>query len=164
MENLDCCFTRDTNWFRYRVGAIIIENGCVLLVGNESVDFFYSVGGGVHLGETAECAILREVFEETGVNYEIERLAFIHENLFRDSKSPSLNGLDCHEIAFHFLMKSRGTQELNSNSYSPDGKEFMKWMPISDLKNHTVYPTFFAEKLENISKSVEHIITDRRKD
>lgn len=41
------------------------------------------------MGETAEDAVLREVFEETGVHY---------------------------EISFYFLMKSRGTQELHSNS------------------------------------------------
>lgn len=64
-QNLDCCFTRNKNWFRYRTAAIIIENDCVLMASNETADYFYSVGGGVHLGETAEEAILREVFEET---------------------------------------------------------------------------------------------------
>lgn len=66
----------------HRVAAIIIENDCVLMAGNETADYLYSVGGGVHLGETAEEAIVREVFEETGIEYEIDRLAFIHENIF----------------------------------------------------------------------------------
>ena len=35
MQNFDCCFTKDNNWFRYRAGAIIVENGCVLFAGNE---------------------------------------------------------------------------------------------------------------------------------
>ncbi len=111
----DCGFTRDKNWFRYRAAAIIIENDCVLLASNEACDYFYSVGGGVHLGETAEEAIVREVFEETGIKYEVDRMAFVHENFFSES-SGSLKGLDCHEIAFYFIMKPRGTQELNSNS------------------------------------------------
>ena len=33
---------------------------------NEKEDYFYSIGGGVHHGETAEDAVRREVFEETG--------------------------------------------------------------------------------------------------
>lgn len=110
------------------------------MAGNESVDYLYSVGGGVRLGETAEEAILREVFEETGIEYEIDRLAFIHENFFTGSAGV-LEGLACHEISFYFLMKSRGTQELKSNSYCPDGKEFMNWIPISDLKKYKAYPT-----------------------
>ena len=80
----DCGFTKEDNWFRYRAGAIIVENGCVLLAGNENEDYFSSVGGGVHMGETAEDAVLREVFEETGVHYEIDHLAVIHEKSFNE--------------------------------------------------------------------------------
>jgi len=132
-QNLDCGFVRNNNWFRYRVAAIIIENDCVLMASNE----------------TAEEAIVREVFEETGIEYEIDRLA----------SAGMLKGLVCHEIAFYFLMKPRGTQELNSNSYCPEGKEFMNWIPISDLKNLKAYPTFFAEKLTNLADTIEHIVT-----
>ena len=49
----DCGFTKENNWFRYRAAAIIIENDCVLFVGNEKENYYYSVGGGVHMGETA---------------------------------------------------------------------------------------------------------------
>ena len=78
----DCGFTKENNWFRYRAAAIIIESDCVLFVGNKNEDYLYSVGGGVHMGETAEDAVRREVFEETGVHYEIDRLVIIHENFF----------------------------------------------------------------------------------
>ena len=99
----DCGFVRDNRWFRYRAGAIIIEDGYVLFVGNERDNYLYSVGGAVHIGESAEDAVKREVFEETGAHYEIERMAFIHENFFKGSES--LDGLDCHEISIYFLMK-----------------------------------------------------------
>ena len=78
----DCSFTQDDNRFRYRAAAIIVENDCVLFAGNELVDYYYSIGGGVHMDESSEDAVKREVFEETGVFYEIERLAIIHENFF----------------------------------------------------------------------------------
>lgn len=55
----DCGFTKGNDWFRYRVGAIIIENECVLFAGNKNENYLYSVGGGVHMGETAEHAVLR---------------------------------------------------------------------------------------------------------
>jgi len=79
----DCGFTRQDKWFRYRAAAIIIEDGCVLMVGNERESYYYSVGGGVHMGETAEDAVKREVFEETGVHYEVDRLAFMIMNIMR---------------------------------------------------------------------------------
>lgn len=158
----DCCFTKDNNWFRYRAAAIIIENDCVLFVGNSRENYYYSVGGGVKMGETAEEAVLREVYEETGIHYEIDRLAVIHENFFNENEG-SLKGLECHEICFYFLMKSRGTQELNSNSYTQGYKEEMHWIPISDLGKYKAFPCFMRDYLNKENLSLEHIITDDRK-
>ena len=154
---MDCGFTNGDRWFRYRAGAIIIEDGCVLFAKNEVDSYYYSVGGGVHLGEKAEDAVKREVFEETGIPYEVDRLAFIHQNFFEGSGT--LDGLKCHEIAFYFLMKSRGTKELDSNSYSQGGREYMHWLPIDKLKDYVAYPSFFKDKLLNLRDSVEHIVT-----
>ena len=97
----NCGFTKENNWFRYRAAAIIVENNCVLFAGNETADYYYSIGGAVHMGEKAEDAVIREVFEETGVNYEIDRLAIIHENFFHEN-SGTLKDLNCHEICFYF--------------------------------------------------------------
>lgn len=157
----DCGFTKEDNWFRYRAAAIIVENECVLFVGNKNENHLYSVGGGVHMGETAEHAVLREVFEETGIHYEIDRLAVIHENFF-DESNGMLKGLNCHEICFYYLMKPRGTQELHSNSYSCGAKEEMHWIPIKDLDKYKAFPSFMKEYLSTGHSGIEHIITDER--
>lgn len=158
---IDCGFTKENNWFRYRAAAIIVENDCVLFVGNESEDYYYSVGGGVHVGETAEAAVVREVFEETGIHYEIDRLAVIHENFFNENNG-SLKGLNCHEVCFYFLMKPRGTQELNSNSYTRGYREEMHWIPIRELSKYKAFPSFLKDYFSKEYSHVEHIITDQR--
>jgi len=160
-EEHDCGFTRDKKWFRYRAAAIIVEDGYVLFAGNEKDDYYYSIGGGVHMGETAEDAVKREVLEETGVEYEADRLAVIHENFFCDNKG-ALKGMDCHEIAFYFLMKSRGTRELNSKSFTQGVKENMYWLPIDKLDEYRAFPTFMKEYLQTAHDGIEHIVTDER--
>lgn len=161
MEKYDCGFTKENNWFRYRAGAIIVENDCVLFAGNELEDYYYSIGGGVHMGETAEDAVKREVFEETGVFYEIDHLAIIHENFFNQN-SGTLAGLECHEISLYFLMKPRGTQVLQSNSTTYGVKETMYWLPIKDLDQYKAFPSFMKDYLSKSHTGIEHIITDER--
>lgn len=157
----DCGFKKENNWFRYRAAAIIVEDGCVLFAGNANEDYYYSIGGGVHMMESAEDAVKREVYEETGVKYEIDRLAVIHENFF-NGKGGTLDGLNCHEIALYYLMKPRGKQELHSDSYTFGVKEEMHWIPIEDLEKYKAFPSFLKEYLSGFHEEIIHIVTDER--
>jgi len=162
-KNLDIGFSNINGWFRYRAAAIIIEDGCVMLIKNTVDPYYYSVGGAVHLNETAEDAVRREVLEETGIDYKIDRLVFIHENFFEGDFGMNVKKHRCHEIAFYFLMKPKGIKvEKKSESYGQGGaKEYVCWIPIKDLDKHVAYPTFFKGKLSDINKNkaVEHIVT-----
>ena len=155
----DCCFIDGEKRFRYRAAAIIVEDNCVLFAGNEVDDYYYSIGGGIHLGETSEEAVKREVFEETGVEYEVDRLAVIHENFFIGSSE--LKGVDCHEIALYYMMKPKGNKNLNSQSLTKSGvKESMHWIPIDELEKYNAYPSFMKEYLKAEHTGIKHIITD----
>ena len=158
---VDCCFTNENNWFRYRTGAIIIEDSCILFAENKSFNYLYTIGGGVHINETSESCVKREVLEETGVEYEIDYLAVIHENFFNDDKG-SHKGMDCHEIAMYFMMKPRGTRELNSESYVMGVKETMHWIPVEDIHKYKAFPSFMKEYLQSGYNGIKHIITDQR--
>ena len=59
-------------------------------------------------------------------------------------------------------MKSRGTQELKSNSYTRGHKEEMHWIPIKDLAKYRAFPSFMKGYLSKEHLSVEHIVTDER--
>ena len=159
--NNDVCFqTSDNKRFRLRAAAIIIEDGSVLFATNDSENYYYSIGGAIELGETAEEAVKREVLEETGVPYEIDRLAFVQENFFKRNDG-MLQGLECHEITFYFLMKSRGTKNLNSHSKTLNNTidERMEWLEIDKLDQYEAYPMFFRESLKNLKPYVEHVVT-----
>lgn len=68
----------------------------------------------------------------------------------------------CHEVVFYFLMKPRGTKELNSNSYTGGFKENMYWIPVDELDQHVAYPTFMKEYLAKMPKEIVHIVTNER--
>ncbi len=63
----------------------------------------------------------------------------------------------------YFLMKPRGTQELNSNSYSYGVREEMKWIPVDELDKYKAYPSFMMDYLSREHSGIEHIVTDERK-
>ena len=156
---MDCNTLSSEGRFRYRAAAIIIEDKKVLMATNELVDYYYSIGGAVLLHETAEEAVLREVFEETGINYEIDRLAFIHENFYQELV---LNkNMRFHEISFYFLMKSQDEKlEINISEVFPGVKEQIVWLPLDSLNKLKIFPTFFRDKLPIIDNKVEHIISE----
>ncbi len=109
----------------------------------------------------------REVLEETGVAYEVERLAVVCENFFT-GHGGNLDGLNCHCLEFYFLMKSRGSQELKSHSYNWDNeREEMHWIPIDKIQQYNIKPSFLKEQILDIvnGEGVLHIVTelDRRR-
>ncbi len=156
----DCGFSVGNQWFRYRAAAIIIENGEVLMTRNDIDDYYYSVGGGVHMGETAEQAVIREVYEETGVRYEVDHLAFINESFFYGDGS--LAGKECHVVELFFLMKPRKSKEIYSNSTTQGVKEYMCWIPVEKIGDYKAFPVFFKDRLLNIPEGIEHFVSDER--
>lgn len=158
--NKDMCVACDNGILNIRVGAIIMKDGKILMVGNERANYLYSVGGRIKFGETAEEAIVREVFEETGVKMEIDRLGFVHENYFYGD-APSNLGKLIYEIPFFFYMKVPSDFAPISESFTEDNsKEHLKWVSLDeDIK---MYPEFFRKELKNPTDTVKHFIKDER--
>ncbi|MCH5351611.1 MAG: NUDIX hydrolase [Clostridiales bacterium] len=146
--------------FNYRVGAVIIDDGKILMVKTDKTSYYYSVGGRVHFGETASDAVLREVYEETGLKLEIDRPLFIHENFF------TLQGTSTryHELSIFYLMKkSNDIKTIRSGSTTDQGdKEQLVWLPIDSLSEYKVYPDFFAKELAALPDSVKFMLTKDR--
>ena len=156
----DMCVPCDDGILNIRVGAIIMKDGKILMVGNERSNYLYSVGGRIKFGETAEEAIVREVYEETGVKMEIDRLGFVHENYFYGDATTNLGKL-IYEISFFFYMKVPEEFTPISDSFTEDNsREFLKWIsPNEDMK---IYPEFFKTELMNPTDTVKHFVNDER--
>ena len=159
--NTDICVPCENGLINLRVGAIILKDGKLLMVGNKKrPEYLYSVGGRIKFGETAAKAVIREVYEETGIQMEIDRLGFIHENFFYGDAA-SNDGKLIYEISFFFYMKVPENFEPVSNSFNEDdNKEFLRWITPNDPVHY--YPEFFRTELLQPQNGVKHFITDER--
>lgn len=154
------CVACDDGILNIRVGAIIMQDRKILMVGNERADYLYSVGGRIKFGETAEEAIVREVLEETGVKMEVDRLGFVHENYFYGD-APSKQGKLVYEISFFFYMKVPRDFAPVSVSFTEDNsKEYLRWVSLDE--SGKMYPEFFRTELRNPTDVVKYFVTDGR--
>lgn len=154
------CVICDDGILNIRVGAIIIKDGKFLMVGSDRVNYLYSVGGRVKFRETAEEAIIREVFEETGIKMGINRLGFIQENYFYGN-SPANLGKLIYEISFYFYMDVPKNFDPISNIFTEDSNNrYLKWVAFDDEID--MYPRFFKTELKKTTNTVKHFISDER--
>ena len=156
---MDCTFITQKGKFNYRVGAII-KNGRKLLMArnpNEKRVFYYSVGGRVKFGETAQQAIIRELKEETSLDCKIQSLYCIHENFFTDD-----DGVFFHEISLFYIVET--TQEILSikdgtkTGNGPSG-EYLEWIDIDSSDNISIYPEFFKTSDLDDESELKHFLS-----
>ncbi len=156
----DICVPVGDGFVNVRVGAIIEKNGKLLMVTNAGVDYYYSVGGRIQIGESAEDAVRREVLEETGCALEIDRLGFIHEDFFWGDSSDKLGKL-IYEIGFYYYMKTPADFEPHAECLEAEGRgEHLEW--VSPDTEKTVFPAFFRTELAKPVPYVRHVVTDER--
>ena len=160
----DICVPCGGGVVNIRVGAIILKDGRFLMVKNARAGYFYSVGGRIKFGETAEEAVVREVEEETGIRLAVDRLGFVQENYFYgDAPSTDRFGKVYYELAFYFYMKTPADFEPVCRSFTEDGvQESLEW--VSPDEPRTVYPDFFRTALDPEDRAVRHMVKDDRFD
>lgn len=157
MSEMDLTVPVGEGVLNIRVGAIILRGSRVLMATNERVDYLYSVGGRVRFGETAEEAVIREVFEETGVPMKVDRLGFVHELFFMGEEI--YRGRPFHEIAlFYYMDVPEDFDPVCSSTTATGRREWLEWIDPS-TETRTFFPEFFKEELQNPCQTVKCIVT-----
>lgn len=153
---MDVTFKTPEGVFNYRVGALILNGTKIFMAHNRQYEQYYTIGGRAHFGETSEQAVLREVFEETGVRAEIDRLAFIHEGFF------AVDGTAYHELALYYIIKPFDYYKIDFTAIKCDGEQSeILWIDLADrewYRNRKIFPLWLAENALDIPKETKHII------
>lgn len=124
--------------------AVIIDQNHILLCQTLDLpnNFYFLPGGHIEHGESAENAVLRELFEECGVNARIKRFLGCLEHSFE----PGHNSI-CHNHEYNFIFEAE-SESLKKDIDIPQLEEHIKfiWMPLDDLSEYDIRPEPF-EKL-----------------
>ena len=111
------------------VGALIFENGRVLLVerGKPPLAGYWSLpGGAVETGERLEDALVREVFEETGLRVTTDSIATVFERILPDARG------DCE---YHYVLVDFYCTVSGGEPRPGDDSARVEWFPIEALAN-----------------------------
>jgi ADP-ribose pyrophosphatase YjhB (NUDIX family) len=143
--------------FNVRTTAIIFNGDKVLLQTVEGDGHWLLPGGRAELLEPAVDGIRREMREELEVEIEVERLVWVVEVFFEQA------GKSVHQIAFFFLatlppgcplFEKTGPFEHSE----PDRTIIFQWMPLRELNEIILYPSFLGEALQSLPDSTQYIV------
>ncbi len=150
----DILFDHGNARFSYRISALIVQGGRVLLqcpVGTQDYAF---IGGHVAFGETAKETLLREIREELHTDAQIGDLAAVGEVYIDWGKMPDGTLRHCHQIGLYFRATVDETQLPKSDrffGYDEAGGEKYSieylWVPLEQLSTLTVYPPEVARHI-----------------
>lgn len=150
--------------FLVRSCGILVHGDAVLFEENRRPDgeVAYNLPGGhLEFGETLALCLSREVYEETGLNVEADKLVYVIENFFVQ------NGVDIHEIGFYFLV------DLSSEFPTPDGEGFLpgneahirpRLLPLARLRSFDLRPHILRDLLPGDARDAfahptRHVVT-----
>ena len=147
---MDISFNQENQRFNYRACAMIISENRILAMHDERSPYFYLPGGRVKMGETAEQAVVREIWEELGVKLKIARPLWLNQAFFTEE----VDGIRYHELCIYFLMDSSNTDlsERGNSFIRMEGKHthVFEWLEFDRLKNEYFYPIFLKNQIFNL--------------
>lgn len=153
----DINFKCDDYTFSIRTVGVTVCDGKVLLQREKDGNEYTLPGGTVKLGETSVETLIREYKEETGDDIIVNRLIWTEENFWEYC------GKKQHSIAFYYLIDfsdDAKTLKLNEFVSQKDNcNVVLGWMPIENLKDITIFPSFLKDEIHNLNSEIKHFIS-----
>ena len=151
---MDLTFKSPEGAFNYRVAAIIVNDGRLLVLQDEGIPHDYLPGGRVHLGEPAEAALARELREELDIALPPHRLVFMAESFF------TLMGTRYHELCLYHLMDAPTELLARGESFTRvegDEVHHFRWVKFDQLSKLSFFPIFLKERIFSLPDAPEFI-------
>ena len=153
---MDLTFRRAEGTFNVRAAAVILHEERLLTVVHGNAGHYALPGGRVHLHETMEQAIHRELQEELGFTPASVRPLWLNQAFFTVA-----DGTPFHELAIYYLVDFTGSNLLKRGE-TFEGRDgplplHFRWLPLSSLKDVKIVPTFIKEHIFHLPEHLELI-------
>ncbi|ANC79117.1 hypothetical protein ABE65_020830 [Fictibacillus phosphorivorans] len=155
---MDAVFHVEHQVFNYRVAAVMIKEGRVLMHRAKAETNWSLPGGRVKLGEDAKSSLKREMKEELDLNVTVDGFLWTVENFFTYAEK------EIHEVGLYFKITAENPLPLH------DGEEFtvleadrlvFKWVSLEDLNEYVLHPQVVKEKLIEGSFEPDYFLIDQ---
>lgn len=154
---MDCDFRMPEGRFNYRVGAVIVHQGRLLGVHDQtdSDHFHYLPGGRVRLGETMEEALRRELWEELGIRVQALRPLWLWEHSSSQDQPPR------HSLELLFLVEPdwQALPSLSEPFQRPDSDgqpHFYRWLDLGDSPDF-IHPDFLQKCFPHLPEQLAFV-------
>ena len=149
--------------FNYRVAAVIVDDGHVLVCDEDDDDYSMLPGGRVELGEPSKVSLEREIAEEIGLPGAVGELLLTSESFYRRE------GEHFHELGFFYRVTL--PDDARPNGHSPwrvtrdEGSEHrFHWVPLDGdgMERFNLKPNWLCEVLPRLPDQLTHVVYDER--
>ena len=143
--------------FNYRVAAILLHRGRLLVLRDEGIDHDYLPGGRVHVRESAEAALARELREELDIAPAPHHLAFVAESFF------TLDGRRYHELCLYYVMDASPELLARGDAFTRvEGNEIhhFRWVRFEELAHFPFFPVFLKERIFSLPAAPEFVTVE----
>ncbi|MCC7421438.1 MAG: NUDIX hydrolase [Planctomycetaceae bacterium] len=151
------CFDETPRRFQYRIVAVALHEGRVLLHRGDDDEFWSLPGGRAEQGETSEETLVREMREELATEVSLVRPLWFVENFF------AYQHRAVHEIALYFLVQLHRdfphfAPDATFRCAQPSEPFTFRWFPTDreTLAGLPLLPSFLQEELSRLPERLEH--------
>ena len=148
---MDIKIKTDDLKFKFRVSAVFIHDGKLLVDKYRTEESYCLPGGYVNLGETSSEGMIREIKEETNLDFKVVKFMGIIENFFTNFDKDKT-----HEIA--------DLQNFDLNKIENDNgfiiHHHFKWIELSKLNECNLLPNSIKEDILNDTGIFHYVIKE----
>ena len=150
---MDLTFPLPEGTFNFRVAAVLVHDGKLLVMQDTQSPYWYLPGGRVQMHEQAQDALLRELQEELALQGQIIRPLWLVQNFYRED----VNLQQYHELGLYVLVEAGDLPARGEEFVTREAEQVntFRWVEFEKLQDMYLYPLFIKKEIFRLPDSLQ---------